>query len=117
MKNLWFIFIGLLIVFSLFFINYIDWNFDSLTKSSTPEKVKVPNSTKTTTKETSPDTSTDTHNLHQLTQKHIDKETMPEDEQIYKEEISETIHEEIKIKSIQKPLIKTMILNIDGLLK
>lgn len=111
MKNLWFIFIGILIVFALFFMNYTNSNFDNNVKNPRPEKIKVQHTTIT---ETTPNTSSNTRTQPNFTKDSVPDESLPEDEQIYKEEIAEASPEEIEIKSIQKPIAKTTTLSING---
>jgi len=123
MKNLWFIFIGMLIVFTLFFLKFTNWNFDDLVKTSssksTPTKIEMqtpadkntPNHTKISTSiDTSTHTPTKTKNITET----IQEKSLPEDEQIYKEEISETNPDEIEIKSTQKIMRKATVLTITG---
>jgi len=118
MKNVWFIFIGMLAVFALFFVMFTDWSFGSLQKSPTLKKVKVPNHTNTAMIITPHDASSGTHNKPSLTkettQPNTQEKILPEDEQIYKEKLAESASEEIESKSIQKPIVKTTTLNINS---
>lgn len=126
MKNLWFILIGIFMIFTLFFINFTDWHFDSLIKNATAVKVnvqtstniKVPNPTNNTMSVTTPSDSEHTHIQPQLsketTQQNTHEETLPEDERIYKEEIAKASPKEVEVKSIQKPIVKTTTLSLDG---
>ena len=117
MKNLWFIFIGIVIVFALFFMNYITSSFDNTIKNPTPKKITISHNTKSPITETTPNTSSNTHTQPNFTKDSVPDEALPEDEQIYKEEIAEASPEEIEVKSIQKPMVKTTTLSIDGATK
>ena len=117
MKNLWFIFIGMLIVFALFFMNYITASFDNTIKNPTPKKIKIPNSTKSPIIGTTPNTSSNTRTQPNFTKDSVPDETLPENEQMYKEEITEASPEEIEVKSIQNLMLKTTTLSIDGATK
>ena len=99
MKNLWFIFIGMLIVFSVFFINYTNSSFENTVENPIHEQIITPKHTIT---ETIP--------LPHVNKDFSQKEMMPEDEQIYKEEIEE----ELSIKHIQTSIIKRTTLSIEG---
>jgi len=110
MKNLWFIFIGMLIVFTLFFMNYTTLSFNNK-ESPKSKKIKVPKDIIT---EATPNISPDTRIQPNFTKNFVPDEALPEDEQIYKEEIAEASPEEIEGKSTQKPIIKTTPLSIDG---
>lgn len=123
MKNLWFILVGMLIVFTLFFLKFTNWNFEELVKTlsskSTPTKVEMQipadkntlNHTKISTPvDASTHTPTKTKNIKET----IQEKPFPEDEQIYKEEISEANPNEIEIKSTQTIIKKTTVLTITG---
>ena len=120
MKNIWFIFIGMLAVFALFFVMFTDWSFNSLLKNTIPKKVAAQVSTNIKVPkhiDTVPNTSPNTHKkpslIKEIMQPESQEKALPEDEQIYKEEIAEVSTKEIKVKSIQKSIIKTTTLSID----
>jgi len=122
MKNLWFIFIGMLIVFTLFFLKFTNWNFDKLVKTSssksTPTKIEMQTpADKNTPNHTKISTSIDTSTHTPTKTKNIKENSLPEDEQIYKEEISEANPDEIEIKSTQKIMKQTSVLTITGATK
>ncbi len=117
MKNLWFIFIGMLLVLALFFWKSTNWNFNKLVKNlsskSTPTKIEV---------QTPSDKNTPSHiqaSATPISTVNIDKkisqeEPLPEDEQIYKKEIFEANPDETEIKSTQKTMKKITLLTITG---
>jgi sulfur-oxidizing protein SoxZ len=113
-------------IFTLFFINFTDWHFDSLIKKSTVEKVNVQTSTNIKVTNTAMTVTTPNNSEHtqiqpqltkEITKPNIQEKTLPEDEQMYKEEIAEAAPDEIEVKSIQKPIIKAIKLSIDSATK
>lgn len=128
MKSLWFVLVGMLVVFTLFFIMFTDWSLDSLLKKSSPEKIQQPISTHTkaqdntintrtiTTHTTTSDISNKHNEIKDNTEQNIQKE-LPEDELLYKEEISEAYLKKTDIKTIKKPIEKLSIVSIDGVTK
>ena len=128
MKNLWIIFISILAIFVLLFVIFRDWNFNTLPKSLTHEKIKVqrsinnkvPNYVDTTIAIPPLNTSYNTHNKSSLTknatQANTEEKTLPNN-QSYKEKIEKAFPDEAEVKPIQKFIVKTTTLSIDGATK
>ena len=118
MKNLWFVFIGIVAVVALSFMMFTDVDVNTLLRASSSNKVpqKVPTQIKVK--------NNSSHEITQTTPKklNIDKETaeqsmqeeLSEDEQIYRKEIAETNPEETIIKPISNSIVNISILSIEN---
>lgn len=117
MRNLWFILIGIFAVFALFFVMFTDWSFDSLIKKSSG---KVQHNTTDIIAITTPDNTGNIPNYPNEIKNNTERtpqEELPEDEQLYKEEISEAYPKKVEIITIKKPSVRVSILSIDGATK
>lgn len=125
MKNLWLVLVGMFTVFTLFFILFTDWSFDTLLKKPHSTKIQQHIQTDITVQDNTTNTMTvtttsSTSNIPsrpQVTKENTKESSLkelPEDEQIYKEEISEAFPEEVEIKTTKKSIVQSSILNIVG---
>ncbi len=120
MKNLWFIFIGIVIVLILSFIMFTDGNLNSLLRTDFPKK--VPQQIQTHLKRQNNSSpiiteKTKKSNIAKGTAEQTIQKELSEDEQIYREEIAETHTEEIIIKPISNPIVKISTLSIESAVK